>query len=76
MAKKAEVVDIEPARSVPTDEQIARRAYAIFLARGGMHGHDVDDWLRAERELSAADAPMARRPRGTKSGRPALGQVA
>ena len=31
--------------------EIARRAYALYLARGCEHGHDVDDWLRAEREL-------------------------
>jgi len=35
-------------------EAIARRAYELFLERGGEHGHDVDDWLRAERELLAA----------------------
>ncbi|HYX92558.1 MAG TPA: DUF2934 domain-containing protein [Myxococcaceae bacterium] len=36
----------------PTHEEIARRAYEIFVARGGEHGHDVDDWLQAERELT------------------------
>lgn len=30
---------------------IAARAYELFCARGGEPGHDVDDWLRAEREL-------------------------
>jgi Protein of unknown function (DUF2934) len=30
---------------------IARRAYALYLSRECEHGHDVDDWLRAEREL-------------------------
>ena len=34
-----------------TDSDIARRAYELYLARGGEHGHDVDDWLQAEREL-------------------------
>jgi hypothetical protein len=34
-----------------TDRDIARRAYALYLARGGAHGHDVDDWLLAERQL-------------------------
>jgi hypothetical protein len=38
-------------RNSPTHEQIARRAYALFLARGGGHGHHEDDWLQAEREL-------------------------
>lgn len=27
------------------------RAYELYLARGGEHGHDLDDWLRAESEL-------------------------
>ena len=36
---------------VPTPEEIERRAYAIFLARGGTGRNAVDDWLRAEREL-------------------------
>jgi hypothetical protein len=30
---------------------VAERAYQLFLARGGEHGHDLDDWVRAEREL-------------------------
>jgi hypothetical protein len=30
---------------------VAERAYAIFLARGGLHGHDWADWFRAEAEL-------------------------
>jgi hypothetical protein len=33
---------------------IARRAFELYCARGGQHGHDVDDWLQAERELSGA----------------------
>jgi hypothetical protein len=40
-----------PVRSGPTHEQIARRAYEIFLARGGQHGHHEQDWFQAEREL-------------------------
>ena len=32
--------------------QIAARAYERFLARGGEHGHDVEDWLAAEAELT------------------------
>ncbi len=33
-------------------EEIARRAYLLFLERGGEHGHDLADWLRAEAELT------------------------
>jgi Protein of unknown function (DUF2934) len=32
-------------------EEIAKRAFALFEARGREHGHDLDDWLQAEREL-------------------------
>jgi hypothetical protein len=35
----------------PTHEQIAARAYEIYLARGGFDGRSEDDWLQAEREL-------------------------
>ena len=43
-----------------THAEIARRAYAIFEARGRQHGHDLDDWLRAERELRNAQATQER----------------
>lgn len=35
----------------PRDEEIARRAHEIFLGRGREAGHELDDWLQAEREL-------------------------
>ena len=34
-----------------TEYDIARRAYALYLARDCEDGHDVDDWLQAEQEL-------------------------
>jgi len=33
------------------DEGIRRRAYEIYLERGEQPGHELDDWLQAEREL-------------------------
>ena len=30
---------------------VARRAYALYLARGREDGHDVDDWMQAETQL-------------------------
>jgi hypothetical protein len=38
----------------PQHDDIARRAFEIFLSHGGNHGHDVDDWLQAERDVRAA----------------------
>jgi hypothetical protein len=35
----------------PTHSEIAARAYELFCERGGSHGHDLNDWLQAEREL-------------------------
>jgi hypothetical protein len=35
----------------PTHEAIAQRAYEMFVARGGEHGHDEEDWRAAEEEL-------------------------
>lgn len=33
-------------------DAIAARAYELFVARGGGHGHDLEDWLQAESEVS------------------------
>ncbi|MFT3699260.1 MAG: DUF2934 domain-containing protein [Kofleriaceae bacterium] len=38
-------------RSDIGDEAIAAKAYELFMERGGEHGHDVEDWLRAEAAL-------------------------
>jgi hypothetical protein len=38
---------------------IAARAYQYYLERGGLDGHDLDDWLLAEREISDAAAGIA-----------------
>ena len=37
---------------LPTTEQIERRAYELYVERGGENGRDVDDWLAAEEELT------------------------
>jgi Protein of unknown function (DUF2934) len=36
----------------PTREQIERRAYEIYLERGGEAGNELADWLAAEAELT------------------------
>jgi hypothetical protein len=32
-------------------EQIESRAHEIYLSRGAEPGHELDDWLQAEREI-------------------------
>ena len=55
-------------KAAPTLEQIQARAYELYLERRGAPGSQIDDWLRAEREL-ASDAPSKTRraARPTKS---------
>ena len=36
---------------VASDDEIRARPYAMYLGRGGHDGLDLDDWVRAEREL-------------------------
>ena len=37
-------------RQPPVDgDAVARVAYALFERRGKVHGHDLEDWLEAER---------------------------
>ena len=47
-------VAAENHRAISKDA-VAQRAYKLFLARGRVDGHDVEDWLEAERQLEAAD---------------------
>lgn len=35
----------------PTYDEIAQAAYQRYLTRGATDGHDMDDWIEAEREL-------------------------
>ena len=36
----------------PTQEEIAERAYELYLERGQAPGHELENWLKAEKELS------------------------
>jgi len=49
----AAAAETSPTRTAipPSHEQIAARAYEIFIARGGQDGRDQDDWYQAESEL-------------------------
>lgn len=38
--------------AIPTKEQIEKRAYELYLARGCEPGMEVEYWLAAERELT------------------------
>jgi Protein of unknown function (DUF2934) len=34
---------------------VAALAYELYRQRGGEHGHDLEDWLAAERRLSGRE---------------------
>ena len=38
----------QPAQATDT-RAVALVAYQLFQKRGGVHGHDLDDWIKAER---------------------------
>ena len=40
-------------------DEIRRRAFEIYLERGGLPGNELDDWLQAERELERLALPKA-----------------
>jgi hypothetical protein len=40
-------------------DNIRRRAYEIYLERGSVPGRDLEDWLQAERELTADESMAA-----------------
>ena len=46
----------------PRPEDVALRAYQIYLERAGAPGNPLDDWTRAERELLATNGNPGRKP--------------
>jgi hypothetical protein len=44
---------------VDVDERIRCRAFELFEIRGREDGHDVDDWLQAESEITGRPRRLA-----------------
>jgi hypothetical protein len=51
---------IRPALIIVSANDIAKRAYQIYQDRGYADGFDVEDWLRAKRELRNPHSRLAR----------------
>jgi hypothetical protein len=45
---------VPPNAHAPSEDEIRKRAYEIYLGRAGMAGNALDDWLKAEAELKRA----------------------
>ena len=52
----ARALGMEPRVAGPSPEEVERRAYEIYLQRGGQDGRDLEDWLEAERQLRGQPA--------------------
>ena len=65
MASTAKIIDsIDPTRPATAveetegllnstrEQEIRNRAYEIYLQRGAQPGHELDDWLQAECDLT------------------------
>ena len=48
---------LDTAAAENTEEEIRRRAYELYLSRGGANGDDVSDWLEAERLVRSRRGP-------------------
>jgi hypothetical protein len=58
-ARRAAPIESADAAAAPADETAIRAAaYALYEARGRIDGHDLEDWLAAERQFGR-DAPNA-----------------
>lgn len=66
-APKAKTPRATKAKNVPTREEIALRAYHIYLERQGAPGNPFEDWTRAERELTENTAAKPRRKASPRS---------
>lgn len=49
-----------PSILVSVNRRIARRAYELFVDRGSVDGHSLEDWIDAERDLIFRLAPEIR----------------
>ena len=58
-SERAEAQGQDRSLDLTREEKIRCRAYEIYLERGGEPGHDLADWLQAERELTADQSKAA-----------------
>ncbi len=54
--KKQPTTGISELQELELEYQIRLRAYELYEARGRKDGHELDDWLRAEAEITQKKA--------------------
>ena len=55
METKPGVRRLDRSDELPLEERIRLRAHQLYIERGNQSGSELDDWLQAEEELSAAE---------------------
>ena len=58
---KRRAVKEQPQPEAPTEDQVAVRAYEIWVERGRPEGTDREVWFEAERRLNRRGAPQPAR---------------
>ena len=56
MQAKEKLTFVSSTAPEKVSEQIGRRAYELYETRGREDGHDLEDWLRAEEEITGRTA--------------------
>jgi hypothetical protein len=56
------------ASNQPTREEIALRAYQIYLQRDGAPGNEFEDWMQAERQLLGENGKPHRKATAKSAG--------
>ena len=64
------------ANNQPTQEEIALRAYHIYLERGGIPGNELEDWTEAERQLSSENGKLTENGNGKSRRKPKVNSAA
>ena len=54
--KKQPTTGISELQELELEYQIRLRAYELYETRGRENGHELDDWLRAEEEITQKKA--------------------
>ena len=59
-------------RKDKSKEEIARRAHELYVERGRQDGRDLEDWVRAEKELSQDPVAGPGKTKTADRGRPGV----
>jgi hypothetical protein len=59
-------------RREPSREEIARQAHELYVQRGSEPGKDVEDWVKAEKELRDKPAVGPAKTKATPASRQAV----